>query len=310
MSTPIEVVLRRHASQRAAQAGKIIKTEASQLRARGLFFDKKRLLPFVAPIAGFSSAFLEISILFPMEYCKVQLQLNRNNKSFKIGEHLRSRGLSIYKGLPPMLIGAPIQGLLRFSCLDFFSRRFSDLNPAISGLGAGMAAGVLESVLVVTPMETVKTKLIDSNKGLVDGVSYIVRRHGLSGLYNGLYPTILKSSSNQGLRFIIFNTYKSIIAPNGEKLSPCEALAGGMLSGLLGCLANTPFDTVKSRMQGMDGSRYRGVVHCATSMVKEEGALSLYKGLLWRSARVVPGQGIIFLAYDQLSNGLNSFIES
>mmetsp|Transcript_1395 Transcript_1395/g.1863 ORF Transcript_1395/g.1863 Transcript_1395/m.1863 type:complete len:82 (-) Transcript_1395:7-252(-) len=80
MSTPIEVVLRRHASQRAAQAGKIIKTEASQLRARGLFFDKKRLLPFVAPIAGFSSAFLEISILFPMEYCKVQLQLNRNNK--------------------------------------------------------------------------------------------------------------------------------------------------------------------------------------------------------------------------------------
>mmetsp|Transcript_499 Transcript_499/g.591 ORF Transcript_499/g.591 Transcript_499/m.591 type:complete len:311 (-) Transcript_499:1173-2105(-) len=310
MSTPIEMVLRRQASRRATQAGKVIQKEARALRERGLPFNKKRLLPFIAPIAGFSSAFLEISILFPMEYCKVQLQLNRKNKDFKLGSHLRSRGLKIYQGLPPMLIGAPIQGLLRFSCLDFFARQFSGMNPVLSGLFAGCAAGVLESVLVVTPMETVKTKLIDSNKGLLEGVKYIVGKHGVRGLYNGLAPTILKSSSNQGLRFIIYNTYKSIVAPEGQQLSAMQSLSGGMLAGVLGCYANTPFDTIKSRMQGMEGARYNGVLHCAKTMIKEEGALSLYKGVLMRAARVVPGQGIIFLAYDQLSDGLTRVLEA
>ena len=36
-------------------------------------------------------------------------------------------------------------------------------------------------VVVVAPMETVKTRLIESKKGLIDGVKYIVRNHGVSG---------------------------------------------------------------------------------------------------------------------------------
>ena len=46
-------------------------------------------------------------------------------------------------------------------------------------------------------METVKTRLIDSGKGLSEGVRYVVAKHGISGLYKGLGPTMLKSSSNQ-----------------------------------------------------------------------------------------------------------------
>ena len=97
--------------------------------------------------------------------------------------------------------------------------------------------------------------------------------------------------------------------PTTDKLTPLQALGGGMLAGALGCVGNTPFDTVKSRMQGLEAARYRSMVHCLGSMVKEEGFLSLYKGFWPRLARVLPGQGIIFMSYSTISDSLKSKLD-
>src|SRR5687767_9452232 len=66
---------------------------------------------------------------------------------------------------------------------------------------AGMGAGTVEAVLAVTPMETIKTKLIQSNQTLLPGLKSILRESGVKGLYQGVVATVLKQSSNQGLRF-------------------------------------------------------------------------------------------------------------
>lgn len=65
-----------------------------------------------------------------------------------------------------------------------------------------MGAGTIEAIVAVTPMETIKTKLIQTNQGLVAGVRSIIAESGLAGLYQGVFATILKQSSNQGLRFM------------------------------------------------------------------------------------------------------------
>jgi solute carrier family 25 citrate transporter 1 len=268
----------------------------------------------VAPTAGFISAGLEISIVWPSEYAKVQLQLNRADKSFNIFSHMRERGFGIYRGLTPMLIGAPVQGFLRFGSLDYFTNLLRDEETGktgrASGLLAGFTAGILEAIFVVTPMETVKTRLIDSGKGLADGVRYVLEKDGISGLYKGLFATMAKSASNQALRFMIFNEYKRCIIGDRplHELTTGESLVGGMTAGCMGALGNTPFDTVKTRMQGLESSRYSGVMHCAQCMVKEEGVLSLWKGLLPRMGRVVPGQGIIFASYESISNAIRTQI--
>lgn len=320
MSTPIDIVVKRTASNGPVRKG--ISKQIQRQKANSPFFqslqnfnfsfDKKKLQPVVAPIAGFSAAFTEIFVLFPTEYCKVQVQLNRGNNTFSITSHLKERGFRIYKALPPMLIGAPLQGLLRFSCLDAVQKSpllKSIDSPTLSGLIAGITAGVVESVLIVTPMETVKTKLIDSNKGLIDGVKYVVNKSGFKGLYSGLMPTIAKSASNQAIRFVVFSQYKAHVLKNtieGQRLTSLQAMSGGILAGLVGCLLNTPIDTIKSRMQGIESTQYKGSMDCVVTMVKEEGIASLYKGLLMRSARVVPGQGIIFLVYEKVSTRLNN----
>ena len=58
---------------------------------------------------------------------------------------------------------------------------------------SGMMAGITEAILVVTPMETIKTKLIHdrisgSNKynGLFHGISSIVKEKGFGGIYTGI----------------------------------------------------------------------------------------------------------------------------
>lgn len=78
-------------------------------------------------------------------------------------------------------------------------------------------------------METIKTKLIETNQSLVPGVRSILRDSGVAGLYQGVSATVLKQASNQGLRFMFFNKYKDIITDDGKtKLSPLTSLLGGL----------------------------------------------------------------------------------
>ena len=281
----------------------------------------------VAPISGMLAGALEISTLWPTEWAKTQQQLHKADPNFSVIRLAKDQGLGIYRGLPPMLIGAPLQCAVRFSTLDTFVRVLTPAPPPGEtakppGRGtmlvAGMMAGAFEAAIIVTPMETIKTRLVDANKGLIAGVKQFVEEEGIAGVYRGLNATVLKSASNQALRFFFFNEYKRIVlsqqAPKepGAKpptaLTPLQALIGGMVAGSLGALGNTPFDVLKTRMQGLEAAQYTSTLDCLVKVVKQEGPLALYKGLGARCARVVPGQGIIFGAYEYISGGVSKLL--
>jgi len=140
------------------------------------------------------------------------------------------------------------------------------------------------------------------NCGFVEGMRRIIAESGLAGMYKGVVPTILKQSSNQGLRFMFMGRYREIVTNNGEKkITPVQSLVGGMGAGCFSTLGNNPFDVVKTKMQGVDaGTKYSGSVDCAVKTFRNEGLGGFYSGLLPRLYRVVPGQGIIFMSYDML----------
>lgn len=270
----------------------------------------------VAPIAGMLSAGLEISLLWPMEYAKVQLQLNAANKDFSIARHIfKEQGLKIYSGLTPMLIGCPAQGAVRFTVLDSTKRMLADEHGntgRAAGLVAGICAGVIEAVFVVTPVETIKTRLVDSGMGIVGTAGYVLKRDGISGIYKGVGATIMKSASNQALRFGIYEECKRFLLSQkeaGSELSPLQALGGGMTTGCLAALINYPIDVIKTRMQGLQASRYNNVAHCLVTLVREEGIMSLYSGVFARLARTVPGQGIIFCSYETITREVSKYLD-
>eukprot|EP00316_Scyphosphaera_apsteinii_P023956 CAMPEP_0119329884 /NCGR_PEP_ID=MMETSP1333-20130426/76951_1 /TAXON_ID=418940 /ORGANISM="Scyphosphaera apsteinii, Strain RCC1455" /LENGTH=339 /DNA_ID=CAMNT_0007339119 /DNA_START=98 /DNA_END=1114 /DNA_ORIENTATION=+ len=235
-----------------------------------------RLQFLVSPIAGATAGALEISLLWPMEWAKVQMQLPRTDANYSLLKDIRRTRFGIYKGLPPMLIGVPLQGATRFTVLDRIKQALTEPGEVpgrATNLVAGILAGTLEATLVVTPVETIKTRLVDANKGLVRGTINFYKTEGVAGIYRGLFPTIMKSASNQALRFFIFGEYKRIVMgslPTSE-MPPSQALAGGMVAGAIGSLITMPFDVVKTRMQGLQAKKYSGFINCLLTMGREEG---------------------------------------
>lgn len=60
-------------------------------------------------------------------------------------------------------------------------------------------------------------------------------------------------------------------------------------------------------MQGLEASRYASTLDCAKQLVTNEGVGAFYKGALSRMGRVVPGQGLVFMSYESVTDALERF---
>ena len=192
---------------------------------------------------------------------QTQLQLQSKAKGVKLPYNSMISGLSytvqttgffsLYRGLAPTLIGSIPKAGIRFGLNSVIKEQLRDgngnLTPA-KNFVAGLGAGVSEALIIVAPVETVKTKCIELNLPFVKGFKQILANEGMAGVYQGAVATAMKQGSNQGLRFMWFNEYKRIVTNDGEKqLTPLMGLFGGMSAGCFSTLGNNPFDVVKVR---------------------------------------------------------------
>jgi solute carrier family 25 (mitochondrial citrate transporter), member 1 len=265
---------------------------------------------FEATIAGSIAGGIETICIWPTEYTKTLLQLQTKNEYKGIIDCARKQiikngPLSLYKGMSTALLFSVPKAGLRFGSYSYFQNKLSNNNnitPFVN-LGAGIISGALEGAIVVTPQESIKTKLIELNSGLIKGTQTIIKEKGIKGLYRGALPTIIKQSSNQGIRFMTFGLYKNYMTNNNEKkLSPLNALFGGMFAGGISVLLNNPIDVVKTRMQGLEANKYKSTKDCITQIISKEGFKSFYRGAGARLLRVIPGQGIVFTSYEMILN--------
>jgi solute carrier family 25 citrate transporter 1 len=162
---------------------------------------------------------------------------------------------------------------------------------------SGLSAGVAESILVVTPGESLKTKMIhDASHGghrfvgrsLVGTAGIVIREEGIRGLWSGCLPVLLKQGTNSAVRFTTFAMLQEQVAARwpGAEGGLGSSLLLGAISGVVTVYASMPFDNLKTRMQASNG-QYRGVVDCAVQTLKAEGALSFWKGTSPRLVRLI-----------------------
>ncbi|KAL1961788.1 hypothetical protein VTN77DRAFT_1038 [Rasamsonia byssochlamydoides] len=164
----------------------------------------------------------------------------------------------------------------------------------LGNMSAGMIAGVVESVVVVTPGETLKTKIIDDRTGpklyrsASHAVRMIVATEGLQGLYRGVVPVTLKQSANAMVRFTdLFLDYLKSLSLRYSQLQPVTTVVAGAMAGAVTVYATMPFDTIKTRLQAIDGlQRYKGSLDCMRSVVVNEGVSALRKGTTPRLMRL------------------------
>ncbi|PCH02267.1 Mitochondrial substrate/solute carrier [Penicillium occitanis (nom. inval.)] len=193
-----------------------------------------------------------------------------------------------------------------FVAFDKFKALLQDENGNISGprtVVAGFGAGFTESILAVTPFESIKTQLIDDRKsanprmrGFLHGSKIIWQERGIRGFLQGLVPTTARQAANSA----------GYAAP-GEKLGVLSTFAIGGVAGIITVYATQPLDTVKTRMQSLEARKnYKNSFACFAQIVKNEGVLTLWSGALPRLARLIMSGGIVFTMYEKMMDGMDA----
>ncbi|CUA71567.1 putative mitochondrial 2-oxodicarboxylate carrier [Schizosaccharomyces pombe 972h-] [Rhizoctonia solani] len=265
--------------------------------------------------AGAFAGVTEICIFYPLDVVKTRMQLDTGKSpsmvtSFK--NIIREEGVGrLYRGLvPPLLLEAPKRAV-KFASNDFWGKIFIKQSPdgkMTQGLSilTGAAAGATESFVVV-PFELVKIRLQDKTSkyaGPMDVVRTILRQHGPLGLYAGMESTFWRHVWWNAGFFGTIHTLRTKL-PKAE--TPQAVLLNNFISGaaggFVGTALNTPFDVVKSRIQGAHPvpgvvPKYNWTYPSLALILREEGAAALYKGFVPKVLRLAPGGGVLLLVVE------------
>ncbi|ETV89098.1 hypothetical protein H257_00475 [Aphanomyces astaci] len=153
---------------------------------------------------------------------------------------------------------------------------------------AGALSGVIEAV-ILTPLDVCKTRLqLDKTgqyKGMIDCGKQLVKGEGAKGLYKGFVPWTSHVVLKNGTRFYFNAIYRKLLADgNGQVTGAKEFLAGALAGATEAVLIVTPFEVVKTRLQGQtivrgEVPKYRGTLQSTLTIIKHEGPMALWKGV-------------------------------
>jgi len=261
--------------------------------------------PLLNATAGAIAAAIEISIDYPTEYTKTVMQLypevNKRGLINCVKDTVKKNGFfGLYRGYSALLVFGVPKNYVRFLTFTYFRQNIFKAQSRINTFLCGMTAGCMEALLVVTPMETIKVKLIHDKfrekpifRNLFHGIYSICKQEGFSGIYKGVLATVLKQSSNQAIRFLVFeDTQKQL-----NKFIPWKFLAdflAGGFAGFVSVMANNPIDVVKTNMQGLEAKKFNGFIGCFIYIWKKEKFFGFYKGVTPRLMRVMLDVSLTF----------------
>lgn len=287
----------------------------------------KKVDPRKSFIAGSLAGAIEACITYPFEFAKTRLQLiDKSSKASRnplvlIYNTARTQGTgAIYVGCPAFIVGNTAKAGIRFLGFDAIKNLLRDpVTGEVSGFRgvvAGLGAGLLESVVAVTPFEAIKTGLIDDRQSpkplyqrngysAVRNYSRLIGDLGIKGLYGAVIPVSMRQAANQAVRLGCYNKIKTSIqeitnAPKDKPLSSGMTFIVGAFSGIVTVYSTMPIDTVKTRMQSLTASKYSSTVNCFTTIFKEEGLKAFWKGATPRLGRLVLSGGIVFTIYENV----------
>lgn len=283
----------------------------------------KKKDPLKAVVAGGISGAIEACVSYPTDFVKTQMQLFEEKG--KLGpiqcarETIKANGtLGLYRGLSSLLYFAAPKTAIRFTGFETLRNMLADDKGKMGDMRtllAGMGAGAAEAIFAVTPMDTIKTKLIHDQltrapherryHGFAHGVRTIIKEQGFGGVYRGLTATILKQGSNQAIRWLVFSRVKESLARYKGLSSPDElqvrhTIFASLCASVASVYGNTPMDVIKTRMQGLEAHKYKSVGACAKMIWQNEGFTAFYKGATARLARVTLDVTVVMVLYEQM----------
>ncbi|XP_026976377.1 solute carrier family 25 member 47 isoform X2 [Sagmatias obliquidens] len=149
-------------------------------------------------------------------------------------------------------------------------------------------------------------------RGPLHCLASVAREEGLRGLYKGSLALLFRDGHSFATYFLSYAVLCEQLTPAGcSRPDVLGVLVAGGCAGVLAWAVATPMDVIKSRLQadGQGQRRYRGLLHCVVTSVREEGPRVLFKGLSLNCCRAFPVNMVVFVTYEavlRLMQGLLS----
>jgi solute carrier family 25 phosphate transporter 23/24/25/41 len=140
---------------------------------------------------------------------------------------------------------------------------------------------------------------------VAQALRHIVRQEGFRALWKGNGVTIIHRLPYSAANFWTYETvneyWKQHIPARGPLAvgDVSRRLVAGGVAGMAACTLAYPLDLVRTRLAAQTARRYyRGIGHALATIVRDEGAAGLYRGLGATLAQVAPSLAINYAAYE------------
>lgn len=246
-------------------------------------------------IAGSVAGFISRVVVSPLDVVKIRWQLSsHSNISFgKTFRHvIDTHGFAgLFRGnLWGMLLWIGY-GAVQFPAYEQCKSLSGE--SSVGRAFAGSMAACLATTITF-PLDALRTRRISSHS------------HHFNNIFRGLGPGLISIAPMSGITFAL---HEYLLKLGLEKAT------SGMVAGTVARAIIFPLDTVKRRMmaQGLEHvesgkviKHYRGALHCAYSIWKDEGLLAFFRGISPSLVKTGIGSSITFFVYETVLHHLNT----
>ena len=285
-------------------------------------------LPTRLGLSGLAGCFAA-SLCHPLDVVRVQMQTGgggSGHRASALGTARRiwTRGgvRALWAGLSAAYMRQWTYTATRMGLYSFLLERCRHGDETVPPFHLKLVLGSLSGAVgsfVGTPSEIALVRMADDSRvkpcarrnyrHSLDCVQRIAREEGLTKLWRGATPTILRASVLNAFQLGCYSQAKEELMCrfpavfHGPTTVP-TMFVGSMMSAFFGVGASMPLDVAKSRLQSQPATiplYYQGMLHCLARSVREEGLLVLWKGFVPAYVKLAPYTCLSFMCLETLT---------
>jgi solute carrier family 25 iron transporter 28/37 len=173
---------------------------------------------------------------------------------------------------------------------------------------SGAIAGTAEHCGMY-PIDTIKTHLQANKKSkIIRTTVNIWRANGIGGFFRGITAVFWGAAPAHAVYFSVYEILKKELKVLKLQESLLFSMAG-VIATLLSDAVLCPMDAIKQRRQ-LNVKQYSGTMHCARTVIKNEGIKALYAGYTTTVSMNIPYGAIYFPMYEMSKKFFNKLFKN
>ncbi|CAM9231194.1 unnamed protein product [Choristocarpus tenellus] len=244
-----------------------------------------------------------------------------------VTQTIRREGMmGLYKGMAFPLGAQAVYKAVIFTVNGYAKRAFATKGFSDTSLGifsCGALSGTINS-FIVTPVELVRNRLMlqyqkgpGTFEGPMECMKHILHHRGVFGMWQGLWPTMMRDGVGMGIYFLSFETTKRGLMllqsrQAGKELTTPQGygtvLLAGSAAGISFWAVALPFDASKTVIQATKLERGQPSPRLWKTMkglVQEGGVSCLFRGWPVAIGRGIPGAAVTMATYGRVKQAMS-----